>query len=116
MLRGNSYNVTCIEDAERFEKEILNKYNFALERVLTNTEKAVLSILIDTPSTPTNEIAKAMEISIEETNEIIQELQNIGALDVNFNPMAVSSKGAKGLMLLYGHGKTKLKKQILLIN
>ena len=27
-----------------------------------------------------------MEISIEETNEIIQELQNIGALDVNFNP------------------------------
>jgi hypothetical protein len=78
--------ITCIEDAERFEKEILSKHNFALERVLTDTEKAVLSILIDTPSTPTNEIAKAMEISIEETNEIIQELQNIGALDVNFNP------------------------------
>jgi hypothetical protein len=78
--------ITCIEDAERFEKEILSKHNFALERVLTDTEKAVLSILIDTPSTPTNEIAKAMEISIEETNEIIQELQNIGALDVNFEP------------------------------
>jgi len=78
--------ITCIEDAEKFEKEILSKHNFALERVLTDTEKAVLSILIDTPSTPTNEIAKAMEISIGETNEIIQELQNIGALDVNFNP------------------------------
>jgi hypothetical protein len=78
--------ITCIEDAERFEKEILSKYNFALERVLTDSEKAVLSILIDTPSTPTTEIAKAMEISIEETNEIIQELQNIGALDVNFEP------------------------------
>ncbi len=78
--------ITCIEDAEKFEKEILSKYNFALERVLTDSEKAVLSILIDTPSTPTNEIAKAMEISIEETNEIIQELQNIGALDVNFKP------------------------------
>ena len=68
------------------KKEIISKHNFALERVLTDSEKAVLSILIDTPSTPTNEIAKAMEISIEETNEIIQELQNIGALDVNFNP------------------------------
>ena len=46
----------------RFEKEILSKYNFALERVLTDSEKAVLSILIDTPSTPTNEIAKAMDL------------------------------------------------------
>lgn len=84
--------ITCIEDAERFEKEILSKHNFALERVLTDTEKAVLSILIDTPSTPTNEIAKAMEISIGETNEIIQELQNIGALDVNFEPTEDAKK------------------------
>ena len=78
--------ITCIEDAENFEKQMLSNYNFALDRVLSDAEKAVLSMLVDTPTMPNTEIAEAMEISIQETNEIIQELQNIGALDVNFEP------------------------------
>ena len=84
--------ITCIEDAERFEAEILSKHNFAIERVLTDLEKSVLSILIDTPSMPNNEIAKAMQISIGETNEIIQDLQNVGALDKNFKPTSEAKK------------------------
>ena len=78
--------ITCIEDAENFEKQMLSNYNFALDRVLSDAEKAVLSMLVETPTMPNTEIAEAMEISIQETNEIIQELQNIGALDVNFEP------------------------------
>ena len=86
VLESVTNEITCLEDAERFEKELLGKYGFALERVLTDMEKAVLDMVVDNPSLPSNEIRKALEISIEDVNEIIQELQNIGALDVDFNP------------------------------
>ena len=86
VLETKHNEITCFADAERFEQELLMKHNFALERVLSDAEKAVLSMLVETPTMPNVEIAEAMEISIQETNEIIQELQNIGALDVNFKP------------------------------
>jgi hypothetical protein len=86
VLETKHNEITCFADAERFEQQLLMKHNFALERVLSDAEKAVLSMLVETPTMPNVEIAEAMEISIQETNEIIQELQNIGALDVNFKP------------------------------
>ena len=86
VLDSVNNEITCLADAERFEKELLSKHKFALDRVLTDMEKAVLDMVVDNPSLPSNEIRKALEISIEDVNEIIQELQNIGALDVNFKP------------------------------
>jgi transcription initiation factor IIE alpha subunit len=86
VLDSVNSEITCLADAERFENELLSKHKFALERVLTDMEKAVLDMVVDNPSLPSNEIRKALEISIEDVNEIIQELQNIGALDVNFKP------------------------------
>ena len=86
VLDSVNSEITCLADAERFENELLSKHKFALDRVLTDMEKAVLDMVVDNPSLPSNEIRKALEISIEDVNEIIQELQNIGALDVNFKP------------------------------
>ena len=86
VLESVTNEITCLEDAERFENELLSKHKFALERALTDMEKSVLDMLIDNPSLPNNEIRKALEISIEDVNDIVQELQNIGALDVNFKP------------------------------
>ena len=86
ILESVTNEITCIKDAESFEKDLLSKHNFALERALTDSEKAVLDMLIDNPNLPNTEIRKALEISIDDVNDIIQELQNIGALDVNFKP------------------------------
>ena len=86
VLESVNSEITCIADAERFETELLNKHKFSLGRALSNIEKSVLDMIIDNPSLPSSEIRKALDISIENVNEIIQELQNIGALDVNFNP------------------------------
>lgn len=86
ILESVTNEITCIKDAESFEKELLSKHNFALERALTDSEKAVLDMLIDNPNLPNTEIRKALEISVDDVNDIIQELQNIGALDVNFKP------------------------------
>ena len=86
ILESINNEITNIKDAERFESDLLSKHNFALERALTDMEKAVLDMLIDNPSLPNNEIRKALEISLDDVNDIVQELQNIGALDVNFKP------------------------------
>jgi len=86
ILESINNEITNIKDAERFESDLLSKHKFALERALTDMEKAVLDMLIDNPSLPNNEIRKALEISIDDVNDIVQELQNIGALDVNFKP------------------------------
>ena len=86
ILESINNEITNIKDAERFESDLLSKYKFALERALTDMEKAVLDMLIDNPSLPNNEIRKALEISIDDVNDIVQQLQNIGALDVNFKP------------------------------
>ena len=86
ILESINNEITNIKDAERFESDLLSKHKFALERALTDMEKAVLDMLIDNPSLPNNEIRKALEISLDDVNDIVQELQNIGALDVNFKP------------------------------
>ncbi len=86
VLESVNNEITNLKDAERFESDLLSKHKFALERALTDMEKAVLDMLIDNPSLPNNEIRKALEISLDDVNDIVQELQNIGALDVNFKP------------------------------
>ena len=86
ILESINNEITNIKAAERFESDLLSKHKFALERALTDMEKAVLDMLIDNPSLPNNEIRKALEISLDDVNDIVQELQNIGALDVNFKP------------------------------
>ena len=85
-LESVTNEITCLADAERFEDELLNKYKFSLGRALTDIEKSVLDMIVDNPSLPKSEIRKALDISTENVNDVIQELQNIGALDVNFNP------------------------------
>jgi biotin operon repressor len=78
--------IKCFEDAEAFERKVLEKYDFILPRVLTEFEKNVLGMIVKNPSLPNIELSKALQVSIQDINETIANLQNIGALDVEFNP------------------------------
>jgi capsid portal protein len=78
--------ITCIEDAEMLEHNFLSNYSFALGRVLRESEKEVLDIIKGNPKMPVTEISKALNLEIEEVNEIIQILQDIDALDKDFLP------------------------------
>ena len=78
--------ITSLEDAKKFETEILKDFRFAINRVLIDAEKSVLDLLIDNPDLPITEIAEALDLAQDEVNDIIAELQNAGALDNNFKP------------------------------
>ena len=78
--------ITSLEDAKKFESEILKDFRFAINRVLTDAEKSVLDLLIDNPDLPITEIAEALDLPQDEVNDIIGQLQNAGALDNNFKP------------------------------
>ena len=71
VLESVNNEITNLKDAERFESDLLSKHKFALERALTDMEKAVLDMLIDNPSLPNNEIRKALEISLDDVNDIV---------------------------------------------
>ena len=78
--------ITCIEDAEMLETNFMYNYSFAIGRIMTESEKLVLDILKDNPKMPVTEIAEALDMTIEEVNEILQSLQDIEALDKDFEP------------------------------
>ena len=78
--------ITSLEDAKKFETELLKDYKFAIDRVLTGVEKSILDLLIDNPDMPITEIAEALQIQQAEVNNLIGELQNAGALDKDFKP------------------------------
>ena len=78
--------ITCIADAKNFESEILQNFNFAINRVLTDLEKNVIDIIKDNPKIPLTEISKALNLPIDKVNETIQTLQDAKALDRNFEP------------------------------
>ena len=74
--------ITSFEDARKFEAQIREEFL----PLLTDLEKSVLRLLIGNPKMPTTEIMKALEINIEDTQKAISELQNKGALDIDFKP------------------------------
>ncbi len=78
--------ITCLEDAKRYEGDILTDYSFSLDRVLNDVEKNILGMLKGNPKLPVTEIVKALQLPIEDVNTAIQNLQNAGALDKNFIP------------------------------
>ena len=82
VLDTRQNEITCIGDARKFEAQIREEFL----PLLTNLEKSVLNILIGNPSMPNTEIIKALEISITDTQTAISELQNKGALDIDFKP------------------------------
>lgn len=77
-----------MQQAEELEKGYLKNFNFDLDRVLTTNEKEVLDLLVKDPDIPVTDLGKALDIRIEEINEIIANLQDVGALDRNFKPTA----------------------------
>jgi hypothetical protein len=86
ILESYQKEITCIADAKNFESEILQNFNFAINRVLTDLEKNVLDIIKDNPKIPLTEISKALNLPIDKVNETIQTLQDAKALDRNFIP------------------------------
>ena len=77
--------ITCMKDAEGLEEKFLTNYNFAIGRVLTETEKHVLEILKADPKMPVTEISKALDISIDRTNQTIQSLQRYWCIGCGFH-------------------------------
>ena len=84
--------ITNIEEAKKFESELLNDFKFAINRVLTSAEKSILDLLIDNPDLPITEIAEALGLPQSEVNDLIAELQNAGALDNEFKPTEDAKK------------------------
>ena len=78
--------ITSLEDAKKFETELLKDYRFAINRVLTGAEKSILDLLIDNPKMPITEIAQALSIEQTMVNDLLSELQNAGALNKDFEP------------------------------
>jgi hypothetical protein len=78
--------ITNIEEAQKFENELLKDFKFEINRVLTGAEKSILDLLIDNPDLPITEIAEALSLPQSEVNDLIAELQNAGALDNEFKP------------------------------
>jgi len=78
--------ITNIEEAQKFENELLKDFKFEINRVLTGAEKSILDLLIDNPDLPITEISEALSIPQSEVNDLIAELQNAGALDNEFKP------------------------------
>ncbi len=78
--------ITNIEEAKKFESELLKDFKFAINRVLTGAEKSILDLLIDNPDMPITEIAEALQLPQSQVNDLIAELQNAGALDNEFKP------------------------------
>ena len=78
--------ITNIEEAQKFESELLKDFKFEINRVLTGAEKSILDLLIDNPDLPITEISEALNLPQSEVNDLIAELQNAGALDNEFKP------------------------------
>jgi hypothetical protein len=78
--------ITNIEEAKKFESELLKDFKFEINRVLTGAEKSILDLLIDNPDLPITEISEALNLPQSEVNDLIAELQNAGALDNEFKP------------------------------
>ena len=84
--------ITNIEEAKKFESELLKDFKFAINRVLTGAEKSILDLLIDNPNMPITEIAEALQLPQSQVNDLIAELQNAGALDNEFKPTEDAKK------------------------
>lgn len=78
--------ITCMKDAEELEDKFLNNYSFAIGMVLTESEKKVLEMLKDNPKMPVTEIGKALDMNVDKVNKTIQSLQDVGALNKDFEP------------------------------
>lgn len=106
--------ITCIADAKNFESEILQNFNFAINRVLTDVEKNVLDIIKDNPKIPLTEISKALNLPIDTVNETIQTLQDAKALDRNFEPTPEAKETiqepAEETFIVYKYVKNKIAK------
>ncbi len=103
--------ITSLDDAKKYEGDILTDYSFTLDRVLNDTEKSILSMLKGNPKLPVTEIVKALELPIEDVNNAIQNLQNAGALDKNFTPTKEGKESiqepAEKLFIVYEYVKRK---------
>ena len=84
--------ITNIEEAKKFESELLKDFKFAINRVLTGAEKSILDLLIDNPNMPITEIAEALQLPQSQVNDLIGQLQNAGALDNEFKPTEDAKK------------------------
>jgi len=81
------HNPICnMAEAQNLEDKYLRNWDFELDRILTDIEKNVLNLLVEDSKMPVTEIAKALNIEIEEVNDVISKLVDVGALDRDFKP------------------------------
>lgn len=78
--------ISNLEEAKKFESQLLKDFRFQINRVLTDVEKEVLGLLIGNSKLPLTELSEALKLPQSDVNDVIAELQNAGALDKNFKP------------------------------